>query len=52
MMGNYHVRFGGQSMSDALTPTDVFYWNLRFYCLGSSYGARGRYVAERYLFGL
>ena len=29
MMGNYHVRFGGQGMPDALTPTNVFHWCFR-----------------------
>ena len=37
MMGNYHVRFGGQGMSDALTPTYVFNWNFRIYSMGPSY---------------
>ena len=52
MMENYHVRFGGQGMSDALTPTYVFYRRFGLYCLSSSYGARIHGAWEGCLFGL
>jgi group II intron reverse transcriptase/maturase len=38
MTGNCHLRFGGQGLK-ALTPTHVFNWCFRFYCLGAPHGA-------------
>jgi len=46
MMGNYHVRFGGQCIQYTLTPTYDVYWCFRVYCLGPSYGAREENAEE------